>query len=171
MPSPPNPASNPHRRPGRQSSSTRPSPTGSAGTSGNRPTPPGNRQRLDRGPGTHLWSQALTPPPRPADSPDAPTTRAYRPGPDEDRAPGHRTPRRHHETHARPGRRRPPRQPFVTDQTARQGGQLVRKGLLDELNLLVHPIVVGDGLARLFPPTSRAPLFSYGTRRPSKPAC
>src|SRR6266576_5035885 len=80
MPSPPNPASNPHRRPGRQSSSTRPSPTGSAGTSGNRPTPPGNRQRLDRGPGTHLWSQALTPPPRPADSPDAPPPGPTGPG-------------------------------------------------------------------------------------------
>ena len=29
---------------------------------------------------------------------------------------------------------------------------LLREGLLDELNLLVHPIVVGDGLTRLFPP-------------------
>ena len=29
---------------------------------------------------------------------------------------------------------------------------LLREGLLDELNLLVHPIVVGDGMARLFPP-------------------
>jgi dihydrofolate reductase len=29
---------------------------------------------------------------------------------------------------------------------------LLREGLLDELKLLVHPIVVGDGLARLFPP-------------------
>ena len=29
---------------------------------------------------------------------------------------------------------------------------LLREGLLDELNLLVHPIAVGDGLARLFPP-------------------
>ena len=28
---------------------------------------------------------------------------------------------------------------------------LLRQGLLDELNLLVHPLVVGDGLARLFP--------------------
>ncbi len=28
---------------------------------------------------------------------------------------------------------------------------LLREGLLDELNLLVHPIVVGGGLARLFP--------------------
>ena len=29
---------------------------------------------------------------------------------------------------------------------------LLREGLLDELNLLVHPIVVGEGRARLFPP-------------------
>jgi dihydrofolate reductase len=29
---------------------------------------------------------------------------------------------------------------------------LLREGLLDELHLLVHPLVVGDGLARLFPP-------------------
>jgi dihydrofolate reductase len=29
---------------------------------------------------------------------------------------------------------------------------LLRESLLDELNLLVHPIVVGGGLARLFPP-------------------
>lgn len=29
---------------------------------------------------------------------------------------------------------------------------LLRDGLLDELHLLVHPIVVGGGLARLFPP-------------------
>jgi dihydrofolate reductase len=29
---------------------------------------------------------------------------------------------------------------------------LLREGLLDELNLLVHPILVGHGLARLFPP-------------------
>ena len=29
---------------------------------------------------------------------------------------------------------------------------LLRAGLLDELNLLVHPIAVGDGLTRLFPP-------------------
>ena len=33
---------------------------------------------------------------------------------------------------------------------------LLREGLLDELNLLVHPIVVGDGLARLFPPDEPA---------------
>ena len=29
---------------------------------------------------------------------------------------------------------------------------LLRDGLLDELNLLVHPLAVGGGLARLFPP-------------------
>ena len=29
---------------------------------------------------------------------------------------------------------------------------LLRHGLLDELNLLVHPIVVGERMARLFPP-------------------
>ena len=29
---------------------------------------------------------------------------------------------------------------------------LLREGLLDELHLLVHPIVVGDGMAGLFPP-------------------
>ena len=29
---------------------------------------------------------------------------------------------------------------------------LLRAGLLDELRLLVHPILVGDGLARLLPP-------------------
>jgi dihydrofolate reductase len=33
---------------------------------------------------------------------------------------------------------------------------LLREGLLDELNLLVHPLVVGDGLARLFPPDERS---------------
>ena len=36
---------------------------------------------------------------------------------------------------------------------------LLREGLLDELNLLVHPIAVGDGMARLFPPDEpRIPL-------------
>jgi dihydrofolate reductase len=36
---------------------------------------------------------------------------------------------------------------------------LLRNGLLDELNLLVHPIVVGDGMTRLFPPDEpRIPL-------------
>ena len=52
----------------------------------------------------------------------------------------------------------------LTDVKAQEGGDiamsgspttvrwLLREGLLDELNLLVHPLVVGDGLARLFPP-------------------
>ena len=36
---------------------------------------------------------------------------------------------------------------------------LLREGLLDELHLLVHPIVVGEGMARLFPPDEpQAPL-------------
>jgi dihydrofolate reductase len=36
---------------------------------------------------------------------------------------------------------------------------LLREGLLDELNLLVHPLVVGESLARLFPPDEqRVPL-------------
>ena len=51
----------------------------------------------------------------------------------------------------------------LTDLKARDGGDiamsgspttvrwLLREGLLDELNLLVHPIAVGEGLARLFP--------------------
>ena len=30
--------------------------------------------------------------------------------------------------------------------------RLLCEGLLDELNLLVHPIVVGEGRGRLFPP-------------------
>jgi dihydrofolate reductase len=59
----------------------------------------------------------------------------------------------------------------LTDIKAQDGGDitmsgsattvrwLLRAGLLDELNLLVHPIVVGDGLARLFPPDHpRTPL-------------
>ncbi|MDP2712723.1 MAG: dihydrofolate reductase family protein [Solirubrobacteraceae bacterium] len=52
----------------------------------------------------------------------------------------------------------------LTDLKARDGGDismsgcattvrwLLREGLLDELNLLVHPIAVGAGLARLFAP-------------------
>jgi dihydrofolate reductase len=52
----------------------------------------------------------------------------------------------------------------LTDLKAQDGGDitmsgsattvrwLLREGLLDELNLLVHPIAVGNGLARLFPP-------------------
>jgi dihydrofolate reductase len=33
---------------------------------------------------------------------------------------------------------------------------LLREGLVDELNLLVHPLVVGQGFARLFPPDEPA---------------
>jgi dihydrofolate reductase len=43
---------------------------------------------------------------------------------------------------------------------------LLREGLLDELNLLVHPIVVGDSMARLFPldePTIPLELLSAQT--------
>ena len=52
----------------------------------------------------------------------------------------------------------------LTDIKAQEGGDiamsgspttvrwLLREGFLDELNLLVHPLVVGDGMARLFPP-------------------
>jgi dihydrofolate reductase len=52
----------------------------------------------------------------------------------------------------------------LTDLKAQDGGDitmsgsattvrwLLREALLDELNLLVHPIAVGRGLARLFPP-------------------
>jgi len=52
----------------------------------------------------------------------------------------------------------------ITDIKAQDGGDLtmsgsattvrwlLREGLLDELNLLVHPLAVGSGLARLFPP-------------------
>jgi dihydrofolate reductase len=56
----------------------------------------------------------------------------------------------------------------LTDLKARSGGDitmsgsattvrwLLRQGLLDELNLLVHPIAVGGGMARLFPPDEPA---------------
>ena len=52
----------------------------------------------------------------------------------------------------------------LTDIKAQEGGDIVmsgspttvrwllREGLIDELNLLVHPIAVGEGMARLFPP-------------------
>jgi dihydrofolate reductase len=43
---------------------------------------------------------------------------------------------------------------------------LLREGVLDELNLLVHPIAVGRGLARLFPsdePSIRLELLSAQT--------
>ena len=59
----------------------------------------------------------------------------------------------------------------LTDLKAQDGGDitmsgsattarwLLREGLLDELILLVHPIAVGDGMARLFPPDEpRIPL-------------
>ncbi len=45
---------------------------------------------------------------------------------------------------------------------------LLHEGLLDELNLLVHPIAVGRGLARLFPPdeaSHRLELLSAQTFR------
>ncbi len=63
----------------------------------------------------------------------------------------------------------------LTDIKAQDGGDitmsgsattvrsLLQQGLLDELNLLVHPIVVGGGLARLFPPDeARIPLQLTG---------
>ena len=52
----------------------------------------------------------------------------------------------------------------LTDIKAQDGGDIVmsgspttvrwllREGFIDELNLLVHPIAVGEGMARLFPP-------------------
>jgi dihydrofolate reductase len=66
----------------------------------------------------------------------------------------------------------------LTDIKAQDGGDitmsgsattarwLLREGLLDELHLLVHPIVVGEDMARLFPPDEpKAPLqlLSSGT--------
>ena len=63
----------------------------------------------------------------------------------------------------------------LTDLKAQDGGDitmagsattvrwLLRAGLLDELNLLVHPVVIGGGLARLFPadePTTPLELLS-----------
>ena len=47
---------------------------------------------------------------------------------------------------------------------------LLRDGLLDELNLLVHPLAVGGGLARLFPPDEPALRSSCRARRRSRPA-
>ena len=46
---------------------------------------------------------------------------------------------------------------------------LLREGLLDELNLLVHPIAVGQGLARLFPPDEPAIPLALLRSRPSRP--
>jgi dihydrofolate reductase len=40
---------------------------------------------------------------------------------------------------------------FVMSGSATTARWLVREGLLDELHLYVHPIVVGEGMARLFP--------------------
>ena len=66
----------------------------------------------------------------------------------------------------------------LTDLKARDGGDiamsgspttvrwLLGEGLVDELNLLVHPIAVGQGFARLFPtdqPTTRLELLSAET--------
>ena len=59
----------------------------------------------------------------------------------------------------------------LTDIKAQEGGDIAMSGSpttvrwllregLDELNLLVHPLAVGDGLARLFRLTSRACLSS-----------
>lgn len=45
---------------------------------------------------------------------------------------------------------------------------LLRAGLLDELNLLVHPIVVGDGRARLFPPDEPEVRMELQTAQPFK---
>ena len=47
---------------------------------------------------------------------------------------------------------------------------LLREGLLDELNLLVHPIVVGGGMARLFPADESQTPSSCSARRRSRPA-
>ena len=66
----------------------------------------------------------------------------------------------------------------ITDLKAQDGGDiamsgspttvrsLLRQGLVDELNLLIHPIAVGGGMARLFPPdepTIRLELLSAQT--------
>jgi dihydrofolate reductase len=66
----------------------------------------------------------------------------------------------------------------ITDIKAQEGGDiamsgspttvrwLLREGLIDELNLLVHPIAVGGGMARLFQPdepTIRLELLSAQT--------
>jgi dihydrofolate reductase len=45
---------------------------------------------------------------------------------------------------------------------------LLREGLLDELNLLVHPIVVGDGLVRLFPPDESTVRLELQSAQPFK---
>jgi dihydrofolate reductase len=45
---------------------------------------------------------------------------------------------------------------------------LLREGLLDELNLLVHPIVVGDGMARLFAPEDPTVSLELQSAQPFK---
>jgi dihydrofolate reductase len=45
---------------------------------------------------------------------------------------------------------------------------LLREGLLDELNLLVHPIAVGDGLARLFVPNEPSIKLELRSAQPFK---
>ena len=66
----------------------------------------------------------------------------------------------------------------ATAATSRMSGSattvrwLLRDGLLDELNLLVHPVVVGDGLARLFPPDEPTrPAGAAAAPRRSRAAC
>ena len=48
---------------------------------------------------------------------------------------------------------------------------LLRAGLLDELHLLVHPVVVGDGLARLFPPDEPSMRLQLRSAHTFKPVC
>jgi dihydrofolate reductase len=45
---------------------------------------------------------------------------------------------------------------------------LLREGLLDELNLLVHPLVVGEGMARLFPPDEPTVALELRSAQPFK---
>ena len=48
---------------------------------------------------------------------------------------------------------------LVMSGSATTAGWLLREGLLDELHLFLHPIVVGEGMARLFPADGpKAPL-------------
>jgi|SRR5690242_1902756 len=55
--------------------------------------------------------------------------------------------------------KRRPGQDIVMSGSATTVRWLLRQGFLDELNLLVHPLVVGGGMARLFPPDeSQLPL-------------
>jgi dihydrofolate reductase len=45
---------------------------------------------------------------------------------------------------------------------------LLREGLLDELNLLVHPIAVGQDMARLFPPDEASVRLKLLSAQPFK---